>query len=113
MRRLHCALLATVAVAGLGSHASAAPAYTWTGFYVGASAGYVSGNSDPSLIGLVTVPPFDFAGTNGLPPGLNPRGFIGGGLAGYNWQSGQWLFGGEIDISGLDAKADASVSPFF
>ncbi|HEY6023591.1 MAG TPA: outer membrane beta-barrel protein, partial [Pseudolabrys sp.] len=26
---------------------------------------------------------------------------------------GQWVFGGEIDFSGLDAKADASLSPFF
>jgi outer membrane immunogenic protein len=127
MRRLQCALLATVAVIGFASTASAAdlptkapvykapvaaPMSDWTGFYVGANAGYAWGNSDPALIGSVTVLPFFFSGTTGT-PGLNPRGFIGGGQAGYNWQSGMWFFGGEVDFSGLDAKADASVSPFF
>jgi outer membrane immunogenic protein len=86
---------------------------TWTGFYVGLNAGYAWGNSDPSLIADVTVQPFFFGGTTAAPPSLKPRGFIGGGQAGYNWQMGQWLFGGEIDFSGLSAQADASLSPFF
>jgi outer membrane immunogenic protein len=128
MRRLNCALLATVAVTGFTSIASAAdlptkapvykapmaaPVSDWTGFYAGLNAGYAWGNSDPTLIGPVNVPTLFFSGTTGSPPGLNPRGFIGGGQSGYNWQSGMWVFGGEVDFSGLDAKADASVSPFF
>src|ERR1700690_39425 len=128
MRRLNCALLATVAVVGFTSIASAAdlptkapvykapavaPVSNWTGFYVGLNAGYAWGNSDPTLIGSVTAPPFLLTSTTQDPPGLSPRGFIGGGQAGYNWQSGMWVFGGEVDFSGLDAKADATVSPFF
>ena len=111
-------LLASVSAAVLSTSAAMAaapmaPAPTWTGFYVGLNAGYAWGHSDPSLIANVTVEPFGFIGTTGAPPSLSPRGFIGGGQAGYNWQSGQWVFGGEIDFSGLDAKADATVSPFF
>jgi outer membrane immunogenic protein len=83
------------------------PAPTWTGFYVGLNAGYAWDNSDPITLG----------GINALipssAPSLRPKGFIGGGQAGYNRQIGQWLIGGEIDFSGLDAKADASLSPFF
>ena len=111
MHRIHCALLASVAVIALNSNASAAapmaaPVPLWTGFYVGLNAGYAWGTSDPQLIGPLSA----FAIES---PGLNPHGFIGGGQAGYNWQSGQWIFGGEIDFSGLAAKADASASPFF
>jgi outer membrane immunogenic protein len=111
------ALLASVSAVALGCSAAmpvqaAPPVPTWTGFYVGVNAGSAWGNSDPSLIGSF-ISPFNYTGTNGSSPSLSPRGFIGGGQAGYNWQTGQWVFGGEIDFSGLDAKADASVSPFF
>jgi outer membrane immunogenic protein len=129
MRRLQCALLATVAVIGFTSVAPAAdlptkaPVYkapvatplpSWTGFYLGLNAGYAWGKSDPTLIGSAgTALPVLFTETFGGPPSLNPRGFIGGGQAGYNWQTGHWVFGAEVDFSGLDAKADASKSPFF
>jgi outer membrane immunogenic protein len=90
------------------------PVPTWSGFYVGLNAGYAWGNSDPTkLIGSAAVAPFFLSAATGDVPGLNPRGFIGGGQFGYNWQTGQWVFGAEVDFSGLDAKADASVSPFF
>jgi outer membrane immunogenic protein len=89
------------------------PMPTWTGFYIGANAGGAWGHSDTSLIHAVTGPPFFMTGTTQAPPGLSPRGFIGGGQAGYNWQTGQWVFGAEVDFSGLDAKADATLSPFF
>lgn len=103
-------LLASASVLALScSVAEAAPPapMSWTGFYIGANAGYAWGNAGPTAI-------FDVGPTApGVPPGLKPRGFIGGGQAGYNWQTGQWVFGGEVDFSGLDAKADATVSPFF
>jgi outer membrane immunogenic protein len=89
------------------------PMPTWTGFYAGLNAGGAWGNSNPALIQPVTGAPFFLTGTTQDPPGLSPRGFIGGGQAGYNWQTGQWVFGGEVDFSGLNAKADATVSPFF
>jgi outer membrane immunogenic protein len=91
-----------------------APQPTWTGFYAGLNAGYAWGNSDPAQLRTVTGAPFFMlGGTTGAPPSLDPRGFIGGGQFGYNWQAGQFVFGGEIDFSGLDAKADATISPFF
>ena len=86
------------------------PIPTWTGFYVGLNAGYAWGSSDPSLTGNV-APGANTAGI--ITPDLNPKGFIGGGQLGYNWQFGQWVVGGEIDFSGLNANADASISPFF
>ena len=38
---------------------------------------------------------------------------IGGGQIGYNWQHDRWVFGAEVDFSGLDAKDEVSASPFF
>jgi len=90
-----------------------APPPAWTGFYVGLNAGYAWGRSDPTLTGDPFAAPLDLGPALSAPPGLAPRGFIGGAQAGYNWQSGQAVFGAEVDFSGLDAKADASLSPFF
>ena len=115
-------LLASVSTIALGCSATvpvqAAPPppptiMTWTGFYVGANAGYAWGHSNTSLLHSAVGPPLFQSGTLADPPNLNLRGFIGGVQAGYNWQTGQWVFGGEVDISGLNAKADASISPFF
>jgi outer membrane immunogenic protein len=86
---------------------------SWTGFYVGLNAGYAWGDSDPSLVGSATAEPLFFIGGASGTPGLKPSGFIGGGQAGYNLQTGQFVWGGEVDFDGLDAKADASASPFF
>jgi outer membrane immunogenic protein len=91
-----------VTVAGLAVAASAAAAadlprgptpyysapapvvYNWSGFYAGANVGYEWGKA--------TSTPTD------------PSGIAGGLQAGYNWQSGQFVFGGETDIqaSGAD-----------
>lgn len=56
----------------------------WQGPYVGANLGYQWGS------------------TTGNP--TRPNGFAGGVQAGYNWQSNQFVFGGEADIqfSGAD-----------
>jgi outer membrane immunogenic protein len=89
------------------------PVYNWTGFYVGANVGAVWGNSNPTQIDPMTEAPFFHTVASPAPPGLSPSGFIGGGQAGYNGQTGQWVFGGEVDFSGLNAKADATMSPFF
>ena len=65
---------------------AAAPfsAYNWNGAYVGLNLGYQFGKA-----------------TNW---GAEPNGFAGGLQAGYNWQSGQWVFGAETDLqlSGAD-----------
>jgi outer membrane immunogenic protein len=52
--------------------------YNWTGFYAGLNLGYQWGSV-----------------TN---TGLSPSGIAGGIQAGYNWQSGSLVFGGETDL---------------
>jgi outer membrane immunogenic protein len=75
------------------------PPFTWTGFYVGLNAGGIwsSGSRsatlyDPGALWLSTYFP------GGI--GTNNSGFIGGGQAGYNYQSGAAVFGIETDFDG-------------
>jgi len=78
------------------------PVFNWTGWYIGANAGYGWGSStNPSI-----------PGDDGLFPSLSPKGFIGGGQLGYNWQvNPNWLLGLETDFQGADIKASGS-NPF-
>jgi outer membrane immunogenic protein len=77
-----------------------APAFSWTGWYIGANAGFGSGQStDP----IITT---NFA-TNGF-PSLSPRGFVGGGQIGYDWQvNSNWVLGLVADFQGTSIKASA------
>jgi outer membrane immunogenic protein len=68
------------------------PAFTWTGFYVGANAGYGFGNMDS--VGVNAFGDLD--------------GFVGGGQIGYNYQIGQIVLGVEADFQGADLKAGSS-----
>jgi outer membrane immunogenic protein len=72
----------------------AAPAFTWTGCYVGAHAGG----------GTLT------ANTEGV---QNGRGAVAGGQAGCNYQDGSWVFGveGEGYWSGISTTNAFSVIP--
>jgi outer membrane immunogenic protein len=107
MRRL---LLASVAVAAMAAPAFAAdlppapyypakaPAYVatynWTGFYLGANLG---GAWARDSIGET----FSGGVANGFNSGTNTiSGVIGGGQIGYNWQTGNLLFGLEADVDG-------------
>lgn len=69
--------------------ASYAPAFSWTGFYVGANAGYGWGSVDTSLVGQ---------------PDYNANGFGGGVHAGYNYDFGGLVIGAEADFSLSDMK---------
>jgi len=60
--------------------------YDWTGFYIGAQAGYLWGRARVVENGVVTD------------PNAPINGFIGGGLAGANWQNGALVLGVEGDI---------------
>jgi outer membrane immunogenic protein len=105
-------LLATAALAIMATAASAAdlpqrqvapapyvpvaPAFTWTGFYLGLNAGYAWTHSDgvswaDSLGGVANFK-------------SDRDGFIGGAQAGYNWQFGQFVVGAETDIQYTDLK---------
>jgi outer membrane immunogenic protein len=62
--------------------------YNWSGFYVGLNAGYGFGTSNWDLPTVNT----------------KPKGFLAGGTAGYNWQSGALVYGLEADLDWSDVK---------
>jgi outer membrane immunogenic protein len=78
---------------------------SWTGFYVGASAGYgwddgptVTFVPNDPLVQLFTVGG-GFGGTAPPPASLGVKGGLGGLQAGYNWQINRnWLAGFEVDL---------------
>ncbi len=65
-------------------------AYSWAGPYIGGNLGYEWGSvrNNPT----------------------KPSGFAGGAQAGYNWQSGNWVFGVEGDIEAT--AADDTFAPW-
>jgi len=77
-----------------------APAFSWTGFYVGLNAGYAFSNSDS--INVSGNPAFAALGVPSYK--LSRDGFIGGGQIGYNYQMDQFVVGLEADIQYTDLK---------
>jgi len=90
------------------------PAFSWTGFYVGVNAGGIwsSGSRSATLY----APGADVFLSSYFPGGIgsNNSGFIGGGQAGYNFQSGAAVFGVETDFDGtsLGKSTNYTSSPF-
>ena len=93
------------------------PPFTWTGFYIGVNAGGIwpSGGRNASIFD----PDFSFDGgflTSSFPGGLGSQsaGFLGGGQAGYNWQTGAFVLGVETDFDGSTVSKDFhfSSTPF-
>jgi len=73
-----------------GPYYKAAPAFSWTGFYIGGHVGYGWGDADVTGAGVT----FDIDGV------------FGGAQLGYNWQmSPNWVFGIETDLSASDIGA--------
>ncbi len=73
-----------------GAPSSVVSYYNWSGFYLGLNAGYGFGSST-----------WDF------PPVKNsPKGMLFGGTAGYNWQSGAWVYGrrGRLRLVGREGQ---------
>jgi outer membrane immunogenic protein len=70
--------------------------YSWNGFYLGINGGGGFGHSDWSGIGDTHV-----------------SGGLVGVTAGYNWQSGQWVFGleGDIDWSNIKGSFTNAACP--
>ncbi|HEX4409270.1 MAG TPA: outer membrane beta-barrel protein [Xanthobacteraceae bacterium] len=94
----------------------ATPAPTWTGFYIGGNAGGAWGANTVSAT-LNAPAPFlavdTAAVSNAASPTLRPSGFTGGVEAGYNWQNGSWVFGGEADFDYLGLRASNNTTrPF-
>jgi len=92
------------------------PPFTWTGFYVGVNAGGIapSGGRGASL--LDTNPATSGFLSADFPGGLGSQsvGFLGGGQAGYNWQTGAFVLGVETDFDGstLSKSFNNIGSPF-
>ncbi len=76
-------------------------AYNWTGFYLGVNLGYGWGHSDDALAVATPAGAAFFTGTGST----NVSGVIGGGQIGYNWQTGNLLFGVEADLQGSGETA--------
>jgi outer membrane immunogenic protein len=65
-------------------------AYDWTGWYLGL---HVGG-------GWVVADFSDLTGSSALDDrSITSNGWLGGGQVGFNWQSGSWVFGGELQGS--------------
>lgn len=73
-------------------------ASNWSGFYTGVFLGYAEDSIDVDDIGGV-----------GLDDEPNPKGALGGIAAGYNFQSGNWVYGVEADIAATDLNDSGSV----
>lgn len=88
----------------------AAVAFDWSGPYVGIQGGYEWGDEEDGFDD--TFGPF--ADTKAAAEAFDVDGFIAGGHAGYNWQSGRFVFGveGEVDYSDLEGEADFEKSSF-
>src|ERR1700674_3264875 len=85
----------------------AAPAYNWTGFYIGGNAGYsVAANPSTYALGDVGVTPFPFLLESFK---IAPAGALAGIQAGYNWQVSNWVFSLEADFQGTGQKDSVCV----
>jgi opacity protein-like surface antigen len=83
----------------------AAAAWTWSGFYLGGHAGHGWAQDPFNAPGLsgANIPGF-------LLTGIDSKGFAGGFQAGANWQTGVWVGGLEIDLSGTGIKGATSAA---
>ena len=125
-------LLASFAAAGLGltfgasafaadlGRQAPAPIYTkapmaapfsWTGFYAGVQAGYGWTGDDVNTVGSTISNknvPNTAADAATLHFNTDPKGFLGGGTLGYNFQTGRFVWGVETDLSWADIKGTDS-----
>jgi outer membrane immunogenic protein len=109
---LGMAVPATAADMRVAPYAPPAPVYTWSGCYVGASAGTSYGTSTHYTTAGSTLnnpaSPLNVlpAGAN-ITDSFNLSGFIGGFQAGCNWQWGAWVVGVEGDGSATNKEGQA------
>jgi outer membrane immunogenic protein len=87
------------------------PVTTWTGFYIGANAGY--GSKDVTMSEVPLDPATQFVTPSGhlivdpASTSFNINGGLAGGQIGYNWQFDRnWVSGIEADIDWADIKGN-------
>lgn len=91
--------------------APANPAYNWSGFYIGGTAGADSSRFDMhtvaqpgSLLDPIQANAVNYAGNQKM----NASGFLAGIEGGYNWQRSGLLLGLEADIESLDINTNTN-----
>lgn len=122
---LFAVLAATIASSATGATARDPQSPSWAGFYAGVNVGYAWGDADASASTTCpsTAPPAwtcsgnvpaslpNGPATDALGSGLfGGSGFTGGLQAGYNWQSGKLVYGGEVDFGSLRLSGSRSGS---
>jgi len=86
--------------------------FSWTGGYVGLHAGYAWGREDDNLSENI----IDDVITDGelaTADRFDVDGFLGGAHAGFNWQSGNIVYGveGDIDYADVNGGSDFDYDP--
>lgn len=79
--------------------------YDWSGLYIGGHIGYGYAEADVTdrtILGGVT----NLTSTQRI----ESEGFLGGVQAGWNYQIGRFVLGGEVDYSFADIKGDATAT---
>ncbi len=74
--------------------------FSWTGFYVGGNAGWGWTNTSGTF--STAAGTGSFSGTG--------NAFLGGVQAGYNWQTGPFVIGAEVDFQGTTASGSVNAS---
>jgi outer membrane immunogenic protein len=88
-----------------------APAWSWTGFYIGGNIGYgFTTDRTVTTVGQTAINNATVA--DGARPtnfSLENDGFLAGGQIGYNWQFGSYVLGVEADIQYTDFRDSVNV----
>ena len=81
----------------------AAPAFSWTGIYIGGNVGYGWGRTRGTA--AVSAP-------GALPGQFDLDGIVGGGQIGTNYQVGNWVLGVEVDYQGASVDGSNTAGVF-
>jgi len=92
------------------------PVFSWTGCYLGGNIGAKKGSLDGNANLDAVFPLFPVGTTLGFGGGDSETGFIGGGQAGCQWQTGALVLGfeGDFDATNLERTfvSQGLVAPF-
>ncbi len=123
--KLKLALASTAVIAlSLGSAFATAQESSsgsgWTGYYLGLKGGYTWSDSTDVKTRSDNVQVVGYGGSQqgadaavqaaSGNTSVSPSGAIGGGFAGYNWQSGQLVYGVEVDVQLASNKDNGNSS---
>jgi outer membrane immunogenic protein len=75
--------------------------YNWSGFYIGGNVGAAWGRTTfetATTFGPAFAAVDNAALSSASSPAFRKTGVIGGGQVGYNWQTGNWVWGFEADF---------------